>query len=48
VHPGVIRLYEERSLHKYLKELDAIEKEDHLTGLTSEERVLMKLLKELV
>lgn len=48
VHPGIIRLYEEQSLHKYLKELDAIEKDDHLTGLTSEERVLMKILKELV
>jgi DNA topoisomerase-1 len=48
VHPGLIRLYEERSLHKYLKELDAIEKDDHLTGLTSEERVLMKILKELM
>jgi DNA topoisomerase-1 len=48
VHPGVIRLYEEKSLHKYLKELDDIEKDDHLTGLTSEERMLMKILKELV
>jgi DNA topoisomerase-1 len=48
VHPGIIRLYEEQSLDKYLKELDAIEKNDHLTGLTSEERVLMKILKELV
>ena len=46
VHPGVIRLYEERSLDKYLKELDAIEKEDNLSGLTSAERVLMKILKE--
>jgi DNA topoisomerase-1 len=48
VHPGIIRLYEEQSLHKYLKELDAIEKEDNLTGLTSAERILMKILKELV
>jgi DNA topoisomerase-1 len=48
VHPGIIRLYEERSLNKYLKELDAIEKDDHLSGLTSEERMLMKILKELV
>ncbi|HEV7331330.1 MAG TPA: DNA topoisomerase IB [Flavisolibacter sp.] len=47
VHPGIIRLYEDRSLDKYLKELDAIEKEDNLSGLTSEERVLMKILKEL-
>lgn len=48
VHPGIIRLYEEQALGKYLKELDNIEKDDHLTGLTSEERVLMKILKELV
>ncbi|RYZ48967.1 MAG: DNA topoisomerase IB [Chitinophagaceae bacterium] len=47
VHPGIIRLYEEQALDKYLKELDAIEKEDNLSGLTSEERVLMKILKEL-
>lgn len=48
VHPGIIRLYEERSLNKYLQELDAIEKEDNLSGLTSEERVLMKILSGLV
>ncbi|RYY39181.1 MAG: DNA topoisomerase IB [Chitinophagaceae bacterium] len=48
VHPGIIRLYEEQSLQRYLKELDAIEEPDNLTGLTSEERVLMKILKELV
>jgi DNA topoisomerase-1 len=48
VHPGIIRLYEENSLNKYLKELDAIEKPDELSGLTSEERVLMKILQQLV
>ncbi|MCW3074498.1 MAG: topoisomerase [Flaviaesturariibacter sp.] len=48
VHPGIIRLYEENSLAKYLKQLDAIEAPDDLTGLTSEEKVLMKILKELV
>ena len=48
VHPGLIKLYEEKSLDKYLKELDTIEKEDDLTGLTSEERVLMKILQALV
>ena len=48
VHPGVIRLYEEQALDKYLKELDVIEKDDHLSGLASGERVLMKILKELV
>ena len=48
VHPGIIELYEQNNLHKYLNELDAIEASDNLTGLTSEERVLMKILKELV
>jgi DNA topoisomerase I len=48
VHPGIIRLYEENSLDKYLKELDVIEKPDDLSGLTSEERVLMKILQQLV
>lgn len=48
VHPGVLRLYEERVLDKYLKELDEIEKDDNLSGLSSEERMLMKILKELV
>lgn len=48
VHPGIIRLYEEQGLSKYLRELDAIEESDNLTGLTSEERVLMKILEALV
>ncbi|GAB4091148.1 DNA topoisomerase IB [Flaviaesturariibacter terrae] len=48
VHPGVLRLYEEKQLHRYLRELDKIEAPDNLSGLTSEERVLMKILKELM
>ena len=48
VHPGVIRLYEEKNLYKYINELDEIEESDNLTGLTSDERVLMKILKQLV
>lgn len=48
VHPGIIKLYEERNLHKHLKELDKIEKSDNLTGLTEEERILMKILQKLV
>jgi DNA topoisomerase-1 len=48
VHPGVIRLYEEKGLAKYLKQLDAIEAPDDLTGLAAEEKVLMKILGELV
>ncbi len=48
VHPGIIKLYEERNLLKYLDELDKIEQPDDLTGYTSEERVLLKILKQLV
>ena len=48
VHPGIIQLYETNSLYKYLDELDEIEKSDNLTGLTTDERVLMKILKELM
>jgi DNA topoisomerase-1 len=48
VHPGIIKLYEEKSLDRYLKELEKIEKPDELTGLTSEEKVLMKILEKLV
>lgn len=48
VHPGVIKLYEDKNLLRYLGELDKIEKPDDLAGLTSEERVLMKILKQLV
>ena len=48
IHPGIIKLYEEKNLHKYLKELDHIEKADDLTGLAHEERLLMKILQELV
>ena len=46
VHPGLIRLYEENNLEKYLKELDALEEPDHKSGLTNEEKILMKILKE--
>ncbi len=47
VHPGLIRLYEENSLDKYLKELDKLEELDDKSGLSSEEAVLMKILKGL-
>jgi DNA topoisomerase-1 len=47
VHPGIIRLYEEDNLQKYLKELDTLEEPDDKTGHTVEEKVLMKILKTL-
>lgn len=45
VHPGLIRLYEENNLNKYLKDLDDLEEPDNFSGLTKEEMVLMKILK---
>ncbi len=46
VHPALIKLYEENNLSAYLKELDKLEEPDNNTGLTGEERVLMKILKQ--
>ena len=48
VHPGIINLYEKDEISKYLKELDGIEEPDEKTGLTKDENVLMKVLKQLV
>ncbi|HEY9363707.1 MAG TPA: DNA topoisomerase IB [Chitinophagaceae bacterium] len=47
VHPGLITLYEENGLQKYCNELDKIEKPDDVSGLTGEEIILMKVLKEI-
>lgn len=44
VHPGLIRLYEEKKIDNYLQQLDEIEKDDNKTGLTKEEKILMSLL----
>ncbi len=48
VHPGIIKLYEEQNMEKYLKELDKIEKNEDPADHTGEEKVLMKILAELV
>jgi DNA topoisomerase-1 len=45
VHPGLIRLYEENNLQRYLKELDALGKSNTKSGHTHEEKVLMKILR---
>jgi DNA topoisomerase-1 len=45
VHPGLIRLYEENNLEKYLKELNSVERLSSSTQFTHEEKVLMKILK---
>ena len=47
VHPGLLSLYEENNLQKYLSGLDEIEHPDDVSGLTTTEKVLMKILKSL-
>ena len=47
VHPGLLSLYEENNLQKYLAGLDDIEHPDDVSGLTTSEKVLMKILKSL-
>jgi DNA topoisomerase-1 len=47
VHPGIIRLYEEKGLGKYLKKLDARLASNDMPGMTGEEKVLMEILKVL-
>jgi DNA topoisomerase-1 len=48
VHPSLITMYEEDNLAGYLKELDKLEEPDNKSGLTAEERVLMKILKQFI
>jgi DNA topoisomerase-1 len=45
VHPLLIQLYQEKKLTRYLEDLDKIEESDNISGLTSEEQILMKILK---
>lgn len=45
VHPGLLSLYEENNLQKYLAGLDEIEHPDDISGLTTTEKTLMKILK---
>lgn len=47
VHPGLIKLYEEDNLNSYLRELDRLQKRNERSGLAQEEKVLMKILKDL-
>jgi DNA topoisomerase-1 len=49
VHPGLIRLYEENKLVRYLDELDVTESAGgEKTALTAEEEVLMKILRQYI
>lgn len=47
VHPGLIRLYEENNLRRYISKLDKIEEPEKPGGLTGSEQILMKILKHL-
>ena len=44
VHPLIISLYENKSLKKYFAGLDEIEKNDGISGLTAEEKIIMKIM----
>ncbi len=46
VHPAIISLYESKSLEKYIKQLEDIEKDDGRSGLSAEENILMEILKK--
>lgn len=45
VHPGILKMCEENEIGKYLKQLDALEIPDDQSGLTNDEKVLMRILK---
>ncbi|MFT3909785.1 MAG: DNA topoisomerase IB [Ferruginibacter sp.] len=44
VNPVIISLYESKGIEKYFKQLDSIEKDDNKSGLTADEKMIMKIL----
>jgi DNA topoisomerase-1 len=44
VNPLVISLYENKEIEKYFKQLDSIEEDDNKSGLTADEKMIMKIL----
>ena len=44
VHPRIIDMYEDRSLEKYIQQLNTIEVNDNKADLTAEEKIIMKIL----
>ncbi len=46
VHPTIVTLYENQCLDKYLNELDEIEEDDNQTGLTSAEKLMLKIIEK--
>jgi DNA topoisomerase-1 len=47
VHPGLLKLYEEKTIEKHLAQLEKIEVCDNEADLTGEEKILMKILEGL-
>lgn len=47
VHPGILKLYEEKKLQRYLDALDKPGKVKNTTGLGKEEAVLLRILKKI-
>ncbi|HEX4374127.1 MAG TPA: DNA topoisomerase IB [Puia sp.] len=44
VHPAIINLYENKGLEKYIGQINHVELNDDKTGLTHEEKIVMKIL----
>lgn len=44
VHPCIIEMYEQDKLNNYIRQLNKLEEDDNVSGLTSEEKILMKVL----
>ena len=44
VHPLIIALYESKGIEKYFSQLNEIEKDDNKADLTSDEKIIMKIL----
>ena len=46
VHPSLVNMYENKTIKRYLDELDEIEVDDNKAGLTAEEKIVMKILEK--
>lgn len=44
VHPGIVKLYEDSQLNKYLRHLQEVSGEEESIDLTTDEKILMKIL----
>ena len=44
VHPGIIEMYEQDKLKRYTNQLNSINVDDNKSGLTAEEKILLKVL----